>query len=98
MNTKQAYEEQVKSRLSELDKQIANLAEQVDKQAGEARQQAQKQLDSLKAQREEIAQRAKAVQDASGAAWEDLRGGLNDAIEALSQSVDKAFGRFEKAS
>lgn len=96
MNVKETYEGQVKNRLQQLDKQIEELAAEIDKQAGAARTESQKQLDALKDQRKEINKRLQAIQDAGSSAWEDLRQGMDNALDALGKSIDKARTRFEK--
>jgi uncharacterized coiled-coil DUF342 family protein len=98
MSVKETYETQVKSRMYELDSQIEELAAQIDRQAGDAKAESQKQLAALKAQRDQVNQRLKKVQDASGAAWEDLRKGADEAINSLAASLHKVRGRFDKVA
>jgi len=92
---KEIYTQQVLDRLAQynqkliqMDRKLAMLNEQA--KAGLAVE-----LDNFSRKKEEVAVKVRHLQAASGEAYEDLKEGMNKAIEDMDKAYDQAMSRFE---
>ncbi len=93
---KNEYEQMLDAQLREWDARIKLLQAKADKAYAkeEAKDEIKKKVTELMAKRNEAERKLKGVKDASGAAWEELKSGVDAAFEDFKTSVDQAVSRF----
>ncbi len=90
-----AYVQKLKDQIDQWNSDIDNLQEKAGKMGADAKAEMQKHVEELKAKRKDLEEKLKPVQKASGEAWEDLKGGTNQALKALGDAVTAAKSRFK---
>jgi len=96
MEQKEAYEQQLANKLDEYAQKIAALKAQMVTMQGEAQKDMQEKIDSLHAKVEDMKSKALELQNASDAAWDDLKAGLDKAEDDLEESFTTAMQNFQK--
>ncbi len=94
MELRETYETQVKARMKALDAQIADLTARLDESTDQMQDEYRSRLTELKSQRDEAQRKVGDLQNASDAAWQDLRAGVELAMTALTDAVESARTRF----
>lgn len=89
---KRAYQQKEEARLEELEATAAKLRARAVKAGAEARIKA---LEAVDQNSDTARRRLEAIKEAGGDAWEELRGGFEQAVQDLKRSVEKARERIE---
>jgi predicted RNase H-like nuclease (RuvC/YqgF family) len=93
----QAVREQMETRLDEYGKEIDQLQANVEKLGGDAKEKAEEQLAALRQKRDAVAEKVKELGSSSGNAWEQLKAGIDAAMEDLGNAYKKAADEFSKS-
>lgn len=90
-----AYAQKLKGQIDQWNTDIDKLREKAGKMGADTKAEMQKQVEGLKAKRKELEEKLTPLQKAGGEAWEDLKGGTNQALKALGDAVAAAKSRFK---
>jgi F0F1-type ATP synthase membrane subunit b/b' len=93
----QAFREQMETRLAEYEKGIDELQAKAEKLGGDAKAKAEQQLTALRQKRNEVSEKLKELSSASGKAWDQLKSGIDTAMEDLGNAYKKAAAEFSKS-
>jgi tRNA U34 5-carboxymethylaminomethyl modifying GTPase MnmE/TrmE len=93
----QAFREKTEARLAEYKKEIDELQTKAEKLGGDAKAKAEQQLTALRQKRDEVSQKLKELSSASGNAWEQVKSGIDAAMEDLGDAYKKAAAEFSKS-
>ena len=93
----QAFREQTETRLAEYKKEIDQLQATAEKLGGDAKAKAEQQLTALCQKRDEVSEKLKELSSSSGNAWEQLKSGIDAAMEDLGNAYKKAAAEFSKS-
>jgi hypothetical protein len=91
------FREQTETRLAEYKKEIDQLQEKAEKLGGEAKAKAEQHLTALRQKRDELSVKLKELSSSSGNAWEQLKLGIDAAMEDLGSAYKKAAAEFSKS-
>jgi predicted small lipoprotein YifL len=94
----QAFREQTETRLAEYKKKIDQLKAKAEKLGGDAKAKAEQELAALLQKRDEVSEKLKELSSSGGNAWEQLKSGINAAMEDLGNAYKKAAAEFSKSS
>jgi hypothetical protein len=92
---KKEYEEAIALELVALDKQLAELKKKVNATEEEARSEVLEAIGELDEKREAVQNKLEEIQAKAPDAWEDLKVGVDAALESLKDSYEKAKSRFD---
>jgi len=93
----QAFREQTEIRLSEFGKDIDQLQAKTERLAGDAKAKAEQELTVLRQKRDEISEKLKELGSSSENAWEQLKSGVDTAMEDLGNAYKKVAAEFNKS-
>jgi chromosome segregation ATPase len=93
----QAFRDETKTRLDEYEKEIDQLQAKAEKLEGDAKAKAEQQLTALRQKRDEVSGKLKDLSSASGNAWDQLKSGIDSAMEDLGNAYKKAAAEFSKS-
>ena len=96
MEQKEAYEQQLATRLDGYKQKISVFKAQMGAMKGNAQKVMQKKIDTLQAQLEEMKNKVLELQDASGEAWNDLKKDLDKAGEDMNEAFTNAKTNFRE--
>ncbi|NJN84646.1 MAG: hypothetical protein HC802_21740 [Caldilineaceae bacterium] len=96
MGAKETYQAEVKARVKKLDAQIQEMAGKLDKASSDTQAEYRRQVNALKERRSMLQDRLTELQEASDAAWSDLRSGVDEAMTALSDAIADAQAQFSQ--
>lgn len=109
METAQAYTQQQKdeylqlmnAKLEEINRELQELTDKTQSKASEMKEEARAELnrnmETLRSKKQEVAQKLDELKSASGSAWEDIKSGMDAAMEDLNQALTRARSHFEKS-
>ena len=92
----QAFREQTETRLTEYKKDIDQLQAKAENLGGDAKAKAEQQLTALHQKRDEVSEKLKELSSSSGTAWEQLKSGIDAAMEDLGNAYKKPAAGFSK--
>jgi len=92
----QAFREQTEIRLAEYKMEIDQLEAKAKKLGGDAKAKAEQQLAILRQKRDEVSEKLKELSSAGENAWEQLKSGIDAAMEDLGSAYKKAAAEFSK--
>jgi hypothetical protein len=92
---KKEYEEAIALELVELDKQLAELKKKANAAEEEVRSEVLEAVGELDKEREAVQKKLEEIQAKAPDAWEDLKAGLDEALDTLKDSYEKAKSRFD---
>jgi DNA repair exonuclease SbcCD ATPase subunit len=92
----QAFREQTETRLTEYKKEIDQMQAKAEKLGGDAKAKAGQQLTALRQKREEVSEKLKELSSSGENAWEQLKTGIDVAMEDLGSTNKKAAAEFSK--
>jgi F0F1-type ATP synthase membrane subunit b/b' len=92
----QTFREQTETRLAEYKKAIDQLQAKAEMLGGDAKAKAEQQLTALRHKRDEVSEKLKGLSSSSGNAWEELKSGIDSAMEDLGNAYKKAAAEFSK--
>jgi len=93
----QAFREQTEARLAEYGKEIDQLQAKAEKLGGDAKAKAEQQLTALRQKQDAVAEKLKELGSAGGNAWEQIKSGIEAALEDLGNAYKKAVAEFSKS-
>lgn len=93
----QAFREQTEARLAEYEKDIDQLQAKAEKMGGDAKAKAEQQLTALRQKRDAVSEKMKELGSSSGNAWEQIKSGIEAALEDLGNAYKKAAAEFSKS-
>lgn len=96
MKSKEEYIEFIHLKIDEWDEKIDLLRDRLKYAEDESRMELQEQINSLIHKRDEVALKAKEIQQASVDALEDIKAGVELAEDVIRTSLESAFSRFIK--
>ena len=93
----QAFHEQMVTRLAKYNDDIDRLQANAEKLGGDAKLKAEQQLTALRQKRDEVSEKLKDLSSSSGDAWEQLKSGIDAAMDDLGNAYKKAVAEFSKS-
>ena len=93
----QAFREQTAARLAEYEKDIDQLQAKAEKMGGDAKAKAEQQLTALRQKRDAVSEKMKALGSSSAGAWEQIKSGIEAALEDLGNTYKKVAAEFSKS-
>jgi len=93
----QAFREQTEARLAEYEQEIDQLQAKAEKLEGDAKAKGEQQLTALRQKRDAVSKKLKELSSSSGNAWEQIKSGIDAAMEDLGNAYKKAAAEFSKS-
>jgi predicted RNase H-like nuclease (RuvC/YqgF family) len=93
----QTIRKQMETRLDEYGKEIDQLKSKTEKLEGDAKAKAEQQLMALRQKRHGVSEKVKELGSSSGNAWEQLKSGIDAAMEDLGNAYKKAAAEFSNS-
>jgi chromosome segregation ATPase len=93
----QAFREKTETRLDEYGKEIDELQAKAEKLGGDAKAKAEQELAALRQKRDEVSEKLKELSSSSGNAWDQLKSGIDAAMDDLGNAYKKAAAEFSKS-
>ncbi|MEJ2659604.1 MAG: hypothetical protein P8Z73_02605 [Desulfobacteraceae bacterium] len=90
----QAFREGTETKLAEYEKVIDQLQAKAEKLEGDAKVKAEQQLTELRQKRDAVFEKLKDLSSSSASAWEQVKSGVDAAMEDLSKVYHKAAAEF----
>lgn len=95
MSAKDAYVQKLHAKLDEWSAQIDKMKAKADQAEADSRIEYNKRIVVLQEKRSETKQKIEALRKAGAGAWEDLKSGVQLAVESMEQALDSARSRFK---
>jgi hypothetical protein len=92
---KEAYEKKIEAQMDEWKIEIDKLKAKADKAEADAQIQYYKQIEDIRAKQEAAREKLAELKGAGEDAWEDLKTGLENALNNLKDAVKSATSRFK---
>jgi TolA-binding protein len=92
---RQQYQDQVEAKLRELDREIDELKAKAEKHGKEAQKQYDQQRPELERKRKAAQQEFEKLKNSSREAWQDMKAGIDAAMDNLESAYDKAASHFK---
>jgi F0F1-type ATP synthase membrane subunit b/b' len=93
----QAFREQTETKLAEYNKEIDQLQAKAEQMGADAKAKTEQQLTALRQKQDEVSEKLKGLGSSSGSAWEQLKSGIEAAMEDLGNAYKKAAAEFSKS-
>jgi DNA-binding transcriptional regulator GbsR (MarR family) len=93
----QAFREKAEARLAEYEQDIDQLQAKAEKLEGDAKAKAEQQLTELRQKRDAVSEKLKELGTSSANAWEQIKSGIDAALEDLGNAYKKAAAEFGKS-
>jgi type I restriction-modification system DNA methylase subunit len=93
---KKAYQEKIEAQLKEFAAKIDVLAAKAEQAKAEAKVKYYKQIEGLRAKQESVRYKLQGLKEPGGEAWNDLKQGIDAAIDDLKGAVQSAVSRFKE--
>ena len=93
----QAFRKETESRLDEYKEEIDQLQAKAEKLGGDAKAKAEQQLTALRQKRDDVSEKLKDLSSSGADAWEQLKSGIDAAMEDLGNAYKKAAAEFSKS-
>ena len=93
----QAFREKTETRLAEYKKEIDQLQAKAEKLGDDAKAKAEQQLTALRQKRDKVSEKLKVLSSSSGNAWEQVKSGVDAAMDDLGNAYKKAAAEFSKS-
>ena len=91
-----AFHEQMKTRLAEYNDDIDKLQAKMEELGGDARAKAEQQMTELRQKRDDVSNKLQELGSSSGNAWEQLKSGIDAAMEDLGNAYKKVLAEFSE--
>ena len=95
MANRKEYIDKLTIQLREWDKEIDTLEAKAEKAKADAEADYQNQLQELRSKRLAVETRVKKIQNAGEDAWEDLKTGTEEAVDAMKKAMSSAISKFK---
>jgi hypothetical protein len=93
---KQEYSKQVQTTLDDFSKKMDQLKEQAKNYKGEASTKIEAGIADLKTKQDQAKQKLQEVGSSTGAAWDDMKAGLDKAVADLQKAYNDASSHFKQ--
>ena len=93
----QAFREETDTKLTEYKNKIDQLQAEAEKLGGDAKAKAEQQLTALRQKRDAVSEKIKELGSSSEGAWEQIKSGIEAALEDLGNAYKKAAAEFSKS-
>ena len=90
----QAFRQETETKLDEYKKDIDQLQAKAEKLEGDAKAKAEQQLTALRQKRDEVSEKLKNLSSSSGNAWDEIKSGIDAAMEELGDAYKKVVAEF----
>ncbi|MGD8993187.1 MAG: hypothetical protein PVI00_17145 [Desulfobacterales bacterium] len=94
MKAKEAYVQKLHAKIDEWNADIDKLVAKADQLEASSRIEYEKQIEALKNKRNEIKEKISELNRSGEGALEDLKGGIDLALEAMNEAIKSATARF----
>jgi hypothetical protein len=91
---RQQFGQKLDAVMRDLDEELENLQDQAEDAGPGARRRYEETIEELRRKREAVRERLARLRSVSGPAWEDVRNGINAAVDDLEQALERARARF----
>jgi uncharacterized phage infection (PIP) family protein YhgE len=91
----QAFMQQAKSKLDDIDRRIQQLRDKGELLQGQAQEAARAELQKLQQDRGAIREKMQTLEKSGAEAWKDMQAGVKSAMDRLDQAVDRAAREFK---
>ena len=92
----QAFRQETETKLDEYKKDIDQLQAKAETLEGDAKAKVEQQLTALRQKRDEVSEKLKNLSSSGGNAWEEIKSGINAAMQELGDAYQKAAAEFSK--
>jgi predicted small lipoprotein YifL len=93
----QTFREQTEAKLAEYENDIDQLQAKAEKMGGDAKAKTEQQLTALRRKRDAVSEKMKELGSSSEGAWEQIKSGIEAALEDLGNTYKKAAAEFSKS-
>jgi TolA-binding protein len=87
---RQEYQRQIEAKLKEYDQKVNTMITQIENMKESASEDLKGEIDTLSNKKEEVAKKIDAIKVASGAAWDELKVGIDNALAELEKALEQA--------
>ena len=94
MDEKKAYEQKIEAQIDEWRAEMEKLGARARKMEAEGRIEAESRIEDLKAKQAAAEAKLEELRKAGSAAWSDLKGGIDRAVQELGDAVKNAASKF----
>jgi uncharacterized protein YlxW (UPF0749 family) len=95
MGMKEAYQKKLQAQLDEWNAEIEQLKAKADKAEAESQLEYYKKIEELRTLQDDARTRLSELEQAGDEAWQDLKAGLDNAWDSLSNAMRSAKERFK---
>src|SRR4030042_5898830 len=95
-NDKKSYMQKLADKISEWDKKRDELKKQGNEAASVMKEDSIKIAEDLKIKKKDAEEKIKELKAVSGEGWEELKKGAEQAVNDLTQAIEKALSKFKK--
>lgn len=92
---RQAYQEKIQAKMREIGQEIDALKQKLQNQTGAERKKTEPQVRDLERQRDALNQQFRDLENSSQAAWQNLKVGINAAVDDLDAALQRAVANFK---
>lgn len=92
---KEAAQKEMEANLDALKKQIAELKASANKKSGDVKKDLKEQAAALELKQKNLRKELNQLKRSTGRAWDDMKTGMSEAIQKLSESYEKAKENFK---
>lgn len=96
MSKREEYIEKLKAKLDSWNTELDRLENKIKELDIDKKFKYQDRIQELRNRREEVKQKIKEIQEASGDAWQDFRKGAEKAWQAFREGIENARAQFHK--
>ncbi len=93
---KQEYSKQVQTTIDDLSKKIDQMKEQAGNYKGEASTKIEAGMADMKTKQDQAKQKLQELGSTTGAAWDDMKAGLDKAVTDLQKAYNDASSHFKQ--
>lgn len=88
---RKTYEDKLKEKINDLDREINKIAEQIDRAKDARKQDLKRVLDEMKVKREQANERLAEIKSASAETWKSLKNRMDAAFDDIKKLKDRVL-------
>jgi len=96
MGSKEAYREKLEAQMREWSAKIDLLKARADQVEAEAKIEYRNRIEDIRQRKEALQEKLKELQNASDAAWKEIKGGTEKAAADLRDALQSALAKFKE--